>query len=1069
MFGLVNEGRINLKISISDEPILVGRERELKQLEHYMNSAVAGEGTTVLVSGEAGSGKTRLANEFLNMAKKKDITVISGWCLSNAAVPYFPFIEAFGGYSFGNEPNNSRQLEIVTWLQGTHKTEKQNMPEIVYAQAWKDQTFAAVVKELLFLSTKKPVILFIDDIHWADSASLALLHYIARSIGSERILALATFRSEETLVKQTEGQPHPLIETLRLMGREGIFNEFALPGLSKVDVGKIAQNMLGGRVDTSLVEQLTEDSRGNPLAIVEYLRMMFEQGSLTKDHDQWAVKVDKVGIPSKVKEVIKRRLDALKPLQRRVLDAASVLGEKFNPNLVAEVVSQQDLDVIETLNTMEQCGRLVLWEGNSYRFDHAKTREMLYEEIPPAMKKAYHLKIAQRMEAHNQEAKGFPSSDIAHHFVQAGDKEKSIKYSLTAGKDALARFSNAEAIKYFTYVLENLPKDEEYTKDKLAAMEALGDAYYASMMFKEAAKTYEALSNLDGANRLRALRKAMETAFFQNDLHHLEVLLKEAETCKFSDRLENARVLMNKDRILTLQGRLPDEATNQLGIENARKALQVFEEEYSLWDAAWCLIHLGSKLPQSGQLEEGLAALFRAIALFRELRDTRWLIEAANYAGMYTALYAGSMQKGRELLEMAAEINENEKICDYLRLSQSNTMLGWIYSASGDLQGAVSKSLKALSYAERTDSFWAQGTAYSNLTTYYAMLGDNKKTEEFYGKLIKLPPEVHLNPMVNAPLATAYFLANKNQWEQSTQIVTSILEHFKTKPNPGLEATIKMSYAWILAKQGNYEKAKMQVEEANSYYQNMAKKFERINIYANLMAPINVPINQILEVRLDLINVSTKKGSLIGVEGIIPPELKVITMSKGSYIQDGLVKFKDNRLEPFEVSTLKLSFQAPSAGTFALMPQVRYVSDEEEESKTSEPKPITINIITPHLNESENTNQIEPQIKFKSDTSRQIFGYLVSAFNDDHTRRRFTQEQSGWRTLMEIAKEAKVSKNRLYRSPGQHGSAIAELELQEIVETRLFQGERGRGGKITKVRVAYEKTNVRREIYQETR
>ena len=223
--------------------------------------------------------------------------------------------------------------------------------KLISPQAWKDKTFAAVTNELLLISTNNPLILFIDDLHWADSASLSLLHYISRSILSERILIIGTFRSEEVNVN-VEGKGQQFVETLRLMGREGLFNEVHLSGLSPMDVGGIAESMLGGKLPKAFIENLATDSHGIPLFVVESLRMLYEQGGLVQKDGQWHLTVDKYNIPAKIKDVILRRVESLKPNQKRVLEAASVVGEKFYPKLVAAIVSQDYLDVLESLNTI---------------------------------------------------------------------------------------------------------------------------------------------------------------------------------------------------------------------------------------------------------------------------------------------------------------------------------------------------------------------------------------------------------------------------------------------------------------------------------------------------------------------------------------------------------------------------------------------------------------------------------------------------------------------------------------------------------------------------------------------
>ena len=238
---------IRLKAVVLAEPVLVGRERELAELMRNLDLAFEGKGTAVFVSGEAGSGKTRLINEFLGAVKEKEIAILTSWCLSNASVPYFPFMEAFNGYfsaKKGEEAASTQQYqvlarakeaeqaedeeaEIKAWLSGPKQAEKSGKLQNLTPQGWKDLAVAAVTKTLLSISTKKTVILFLDDLQWADSASLLLLHYISRSIRSARILVLATYRSEE-LSPDAEGRPHPLVESLRLMRREDLFTEIKL-------------------------------------------------------------------------------------------------------------------------------------------------------------------------------------------------------------------------------------------------------------------------------------------------------------------------------------------------------------------------------------------------------------------------------------------------------------------------------------------------------------------------------------------------------------------------------------------------------------------------------------------------------------------------------------------------------------------------------------------------------------------------------------------------------------------------------------------------------------------------
>ena len=209
---------------VLSEPILVGREEELEELQRSLDSVLSGKGKTILISGKAGSGKTRLTNEFLNIVRKRDVTILFGWCLSNTTLPYFPFIEAFssdimsrGGGTMLNQP-----IGLKSWLSESYPIERSEKDGTIVPQFWKDKAFTAVAKELLYLSSVKPLILVLEDMHWADSASLALLHYISRAIVNEKILVLVTFRREE-LNRDAEGRLHPLVETVKSSNELGEF------------------------------------------------------------------------------------------------------------------------------------------------------------------------------------------------------------------------------------------------------------------------------------------------------------------------------------------------------------------------------------------------------------------------------------------------------------------------------------------------------------------------------------------------------------------------------------------------------------------------------------------------------------------------------------------------------------------------------------------------------------------------------------------------------------------------------------------------------------------------------
>ena len=275
------------------------------------------------------------------------------------------------------------------------------------------------------------------------------------------------------------------------MRREDLYKEIKLSNLNESNVSSVAKSMLGGNLQKELAEKLTKESQGNPLFVVESLRMLHERESLIQENDQWRLSVNELGLPSKIKDIILQRLSTLARNQRRTLDVASVIGERFGVELLAQVLGQDTLELTETLESIAQATSLIFCGEELYCFDHAKSRDAIYEEISPVLKRGYHAKIAEKLEATSKREK-LPFSELAYHYAQAGNEEKAVKYALAAGEDALARWSNSQAIKHFEYVLQNI--QEGHAEEKRTALEGLGDAYAANYMYGEAIKTFDELA-----------------------------------------------------------------------------------------------------------------------------------------------------------------------------------------------------------------------------------------------------------------------------------------------------------------------------------------------------------------------------------------------------------------------------------------------------------------------------------------------------------------------------------------------------------------------------------------------
>jgi len=905
------------------EPSFVGREKELQELKVSLESAVEGKGKTVFLSGEAGVGKSRLAAEFLADARKHGFTTLKGWCLSNAAVPYFPFFEAFNAFfSYETQDAGIAKLEIRDLLSGSSEFDLKRGSETVSAQVWKDQTFMAVAKTLSKISNHCPVILFIDDAHWADSASLSLIHYLARVIGSFKILLIVSFRSEN-LPSGSEDRSNPLVETLRLMRREDLVSEIKVGALDLKGVLDVTTSMLGVVPPLELAKKLAEESQGNPLFVVESLRMLNERGGLVRDGNNWRLAEEELGIPPKIKDIILQRLSLLLHGQRKVLDAASVIGEMFDVGLLSSVLGMNQLEIIETLDAIEKNSSLVSCEGELYRFDHARSREAIYDELSSALKKAYHAKVADTLETATVEGKR-SLSDLAYHFAKAGNREKAVKFALIAGQNALARWSNTEAIENFSFVVEATDGDSQRNAERESAIEGLGDAYYASSLYKEASRFFVQLADCtqNGVTGLRALRKAIMSVFVLGETSYLIELVKKAEGCPVPNRLENARILLCKGNALISQ--------NMYGIASgySQEALQVFEEEYSLSDVASAL---SRGVPHTViEPVEGLTEILRSLALYEEFGDVSQQMLSSFLVGL-SFQFCSLWNEALDMFARVTEIYERTKFRNYPQLVDSYTFSSMIITFRGNVERALQYCLKALDISSKTDSLASQGAVYGHLVVLYTRLGDLKLAQDYYEKLLRLPPEILSHRFVPILLAKAVYFAGKHQWEDSNQYFKEIFERQKARRmgSSNLRAHSLYYHSWVLTMQGKSEEAEAELKQISKISQEADEKFEHSNLQAHIMAKHHVVVGEEFEMRFDLINVGRKQCTVLKIEDFVPTDFDVISLPSFCSQQNFDMCLTKKSVDPFKVETIKAKIKVNTAGTYVIHSKATYLDDLE--------------------------------------------------------------------------------------------------------------------------------------------
>lgn len=664
-----------MKPRLLAEPVLTGRNREIGLLMQYFASARDGRGVVILIGGEAGVGKTRLVTEFLNNAKKKGTVVLSGWCLSEAAIPYFPFTEAFNSYiSSASDVKAKRavakQLGITGWLKGPEVRRESEARELFSTpEIERDRTFETVARFLLQLSAQEPLILFLDDLQWADQLSLALLHYLARKCRNSRLFIIGTYRPEE-LIRTKEERLHPLEQTMFSMGQENLLVKMGLDRLTRDDFPEFLGSMLHSSMGEEFVEKLYKETEGNPFFALETLNLLVEEGFISEREGRWTLStpLEKLGIPSKVHDVITRRIERLERGERKLLDLAAVCGYSFSPNILSKALTSDIADVLQTLVEIEQRHKLICSEDSTFEFTHHKIREVICENLPGELRRVYHLKTASCLEqVLAQETSDGYAADIAFHYVEGGAPEKAFEYLVKLGEKAVNTYANVQAIEYLNKALEATRKNAD-----LATTENLFKIYKL---------------------RGRALQSQEEAARALDD---------------FKSMLQNATSINDESMIA--------EANYWLG--GAYASIEEFSPFFSLpgfrahvmphWTTALELARRVGNKPLEGRIQARIGAAFIATVdtmdegrmrleeAYEACKETGDIITEANLlnnlAGYYN--WKGEFDLANEKMKKALALEEGIGVPQ--RTTDELWMLSIIQAGNGEYNDAISTGQRCL-------------------------------------------------------------------------------------------------------------------------------------------------------------------------------------------------------------------------------------------------------------------------------------------------------------------------------------------------------------------------------------
>lgn len=615
----------------------MGREHELATLTEALNESRAGQGRIVMLCGEPGIGKTRIAETLAGVAEIHGFSVVWGRCHEMAgAPPYWPWVQILRGWLRDSSDEQVRRCAgsgamAIADLLGDLRERLTELPPAAPAphdDVARFRLFEAIAGLWRQVARERPLMLVLDDLQWSDTPSLKLLEFVSHEVADSPFLLLGTFRDIDI------SRQHPLSDTLGDLSRRSHYQRIELDGLNLIEASQYMAATSGCSVSSALVATVHERTEGNPLFMGEMTRYFQQEGVIGTGTATGRVAPDASPLPAGIREVIGRRLNRLSPDCNRLLSYAAVVGREFDLPLLTRLLPEiQEPDQRKLLEE-GLAARVIgaLREPGRYQFSHALIRETLYEEQPAPRRAAVHKRVGEMLEMMRGAQCGSDPATLAHHFFAAlpvGSAEKALDYAERAAQEATTKLAFEEAARHFRLALSSLEQvPHAPSSRRLSVLMGLGDA----------------------------LLKAGES------FHALEAFRRAAAVAREVGAVEDyARAAIGFEEASWRPG-LPGQAAVGL----LRSALGVVEEGQCLLQAQ-ILAALARALIFTGDIEESRRVNADAEAIARRLGDEGTLISAllSSLAVRWGPERLPSrLAAAREAIELAKGIGDEKRLID---------------------------------------------------------------------------------------------------------------------------------------------------------------------------------------------------------------------------------------------------------------------------------------------------------------------------------------------------------------------------------------------------------------------
>lgn len=779
---------------------LIGRQDELAHILRFLQPALDGRGYSVFLTGESGIGKTRLAEAAIAEGRRRGMGVLSGRCLpQGGGLPFHAYASALRNGLPRLSEGLAGTLEKRAQALGIDLRNRipilrsfLNMsgPIAVINQ---EQLWDSLLVLLRVISAERPVILFLDDLQWADDDTLRFFGFVARNAPELPLLQLATYRVVEA------NEPHQSISQalsalVRQLHGDGYADLVEVGRLRPDDTVRLASELLDRPLDDpEFAATLARRTDGNPLFVHELVQLIRQSSDLTNSSDRL-----RVLIPERVRDIVAQRIERLSAPDRELLEFASCELEVFESDTLSECLKLERIPLLRNLQRLELSHRLIRHDGARYRFDHPLIREVIYNGILPELREEFHRLIAQSLIARHGESSEH-ASRIVHHLASSGQRFQSVEYLFRAAERAHDLCANTEALRLYQDLESAIREGASLSsRDQLRFRIGYGDTLLAKGRIEDAQHQYE--GGLELAKAAGDTEATIDLACRLSAPYRMRGDLERAcQTALVAAGLARERIDVKRLAESLTALAMANIARAEYGhaIAYATEVAQLAQRAGDVHQQSVGFALLGAVYFHTGKYQQAAIHLDRAIDMQRSTGDQRGLAASLNFSGLAyhrLARFSRSVLHHLESLRIKRTIQDVSAIpgglnglgdvyrdmgqleLAYKQHTESLMMarlhsnrgaecdnlrdLGVDYLLVGEFDKAVATLEEAATLSKEYKYPWYETRAFSTLSAVYLAMGDVKRADEYADQAYELATHVNaIELLAEALLAKARVLA----------------------------------------------------------------------------------------------------------------------------------------------------------------------------------------------------------------------------------------------------------------------------------------------------------------------